>query len=105
MADIEKNRAPSPVGATDRPSTPLENEKKVDHTSSSSIHSAEKGGPIGDHHVVAERDAEIAEARRERRHSIYARFRPFILTGVALVILGWWISATVLPATRPRWYV
>jgi CNT family concentrative nucleoside transporter len=36
---------------------------------------------------------------------IYRRYRPFILAFVALVILGWWISATVLKATRHRWYI
>ncbi|KZV82520.1 hypothetical protein EXIGLDRAFT_778491 [Exidia glandulosa HHB12029] len=35
----------------------------------------------------------------------YAKYRPFILVAVALVILGWWISATVLTATRHRWIV
>ncbi|KAF8891723.1 Na+ dependent nucleoside transporter C-terminus-domain-containing protein [Infundibulicybe gibba] len=35
----------------------------------------------------------------------YRRFRPFILIGFALIILGWWISATVLKATRHRWIV
>lgn len=34
----------------------------------------------------------------------YARFRPYILCAFAVAILGWWISATVLPATRHRWY-
>lgn len=37
--------------------------------------------------------------------NFYARFRPYILGGIAAAILGWWISATVLPATRHRWYV
>jgi hypothetical protein len=35
--------------------------------------------------------------------AIYARFRPFILAALALTILGWWISSTVLQATRHRW--
>ncbi|KAE9401627.1 hypothetical protein BT96DRAFT_856350 [Gymnopus androsaceus JB14] len=35
----------------------------------------------------------------------YQRYRPFILAGVAAVIIGWWISATVLKATRHRWIV
>lgn len=43
--------------------------------------------------------------RDQRRHELYLRFRPYILTGVAVVILGWWISATILKATRHRWYV
>jgi CNT family concentrative nucleoside transporter len=43
--------------------------------------------------------------RDQRRHELYLKFRPYILTGVAMVILGWWISATILKATRHRWYV
>jgi len=31
------------------------------------------------------------------------KYRPFILGALALLILGWWISATVLRATRHRW--
>ena len=37
--------------------------------------------------------------------SSYERLRPFILAGLALLILGWWISSIVLPATRHRWFV
>ncbi|EJD52646.1 hypothetical protein AURDEDRAFT_111274 [Auricularia subglabra TFB-10046 SS5] len=37
--------------------------------------------------------------------AFYARYRPLILAAVAIVILGWWISSTVLKATRPRWIV
>ena len=37
--------------------------------------------------------------------SSYERLRPFILVGIALVILAWWISSIVLPATRHRWCV
>jgi len=29
--------------------------------------------------------------------------KPFILGALALLILGWWISATILEATRHRW--
>ena len=35
----------------------------------------------------------------------YERLRPFILASLALLILGWWISSIVLPATRHRWFV
>lgn len=35
--------------------------------------------------------------------SFMTRYKPFILSGLALLILGWWVSATVLPATRHRW--
>lgn len=34
----------------------------------------------------------------------YDLYRPYILGATAFVILGWWISATVLEATRHRWY-
>jgi CNT family concentrative nucleoside transporter len=53
---------------------------------------------------VAEDTAEVEEARQQR-DSFYARYRPFILAATAAVILGWWISATVIPATRHRWIV
>ncbi|TDL26041.1 hypothetical protein BD410DRAFT_784065 [Rickenella mellea] len=49
-------------------------------------------------------EEEIAEEKSDRS-AFYARARPYILTGVALVILGWWISATILKATRHRWIV
>jgi CNT family concentrative nucleoside transporter len=52
----------------------------------------------------AKEEADI-ETSKQRRHDIYRRIRPFFLTAIALVILGWWISATVLPATRHRWYL
>ncbi|KAG8774358.1 hypothetical protein FRC12_002029 [Ceratobasidium sp. 428] len=54
-------------------------------------------------HVVADDDE--AERQRERRREMYQRARPFILVGLMLLILGWWISATILPATRHRWIV
>lgn len=51
---------------------------------------------------LAKDEAEVEEDRA-RRKEFYRKFRPFILGGVALLILGWWISATVLKATRHRW--
>ena len=45
----------------------------------------------------------VAEDKEPQREGLYQRFRPFILAGSALLILGWWISATVLQATRRRW--
>ena len=47
----------------------------------------------------------VAEDKEPQREGLYQRFRPFVLAGCALVILGWWISATVLQATRRRWIV
>jgi len=55
---------------------------------------AEKGVPQED-----------VEETKEHSWTSYERLRPFILVGLALVILGWWISSIVLPATRHRWYV
>ena len=51
------------------------------------------------------KDSEEVEAARERRRAVYTRLRPFILIGLIVLIGGWWISATVLPATRHRWCV
>ncbi|THV06804.1 hypothetical protein K435DRAFT_825863 [Dendrothele bispora CBS 962.96] len=49
---------------------------------------------------------EQAELQQEpAAPTFYQRFRPWILAGIAAVIIGWWISATILPATRHRWIV
>lgn len=58
-----------------------------------------------------EKDPEVQVASKfesdegEKSVSFYRKYRPYILTSCALVILGWWISATILPATRHRWIV
>lgn len=63
-----------------------------------------------EHHITdaavldAKEEADI-EADRKKQTGIWRRIRPFFLTALALLILGWWISATVLPATRHRWCV
>ena len=57
------------------------------------------------HAREVEKDEAEVEAARARRHALYHRVRPFLLGGLALLILAWWISATVLKATRHRWYV
>jgi len=66
--------------------------------------SAEKK-PISETEVLEAQDDAEAQQAKEQRRSFYARYRPFILAGVAVVILGWWISSIVLPATRSRWIV
>jgi concentrative nucleoside transporter, CNT family len=53
--------------------------------------------------AIFSKDNEEVEEARERRHFTYQKYRPFVLGGTALVILGWWISATILKDTRHRW--
>ncbi|KAH8828489.1 Na+ dependent nucleoside transporter C-terminus-domain-containing protein [Flagelloscypha sp. PMI_526] len=68
----------------------------------------EKDGHIDPEVALAKEvahDEESIEAHRARKAARYSKLRPFILAGTALLILGWWISATVLPATRHRWIV
>jgi CNT family concentrative nucleoside transporter len=48
---------------------------------------------------------EDIEKSQARRAIFWSKYRPFILTGVATMIFGWWVSATVLKATRHRWIV
>lgn len=55
--------------------------------------------------ALTEKYNEEADVGQMRRHAIYHRLRPFILAGLAALILGWWISATILEATRHRWSV
>lgn len=82
--------------------TPPDSDEKRDRAETASL-------PSKNHHdlvtaVPPEHDLEDPEAEGEKKVSFYQRYRPFILAGIAIVILGWWISATVLPATRHRWY-
>ncbi|KIK68833.1 hypothetical protein GYMLUDRAFT_34826 [Collybiopsis luxurians FD-317 M1] len=49
--------------------------------------------------------ADDEEKEISRSTLFYQRYRPFLLAAVAAVIIGWWISATVLKATRHRWIV
>ena len=51
------------------------------------------------------KDSGDVDAEQERRNALYARLRPILLAGLATAILGWWISATILKATRHRWRV
>ncbi|EAU91338.1 H+/nucleoside cotransporter [Coprinopsis cinerea okayama7 len=63
-----------------------------------------KAGSVHDPEVVTQ-EAIDPNGKDEDKRSFYSRFRPYILAGVAAVILGWWITATVLTATRHRWIV
>jgi len=59
-----------------------------------------------EHPLVTVKDDEQRFLEKERREvTLYQRLRPFILGLLAAAILGWWISATVLKATRHRWVV
>ena len=50
-------------------------------------------------------EVEVAHGLEEKQSlGFYPKLRPYILTALALLVLGWWISATVLEATRHRWY-
>lgn len=72
--------------------------------SRSSLDSASKEKAVTDHPELLS-PKNPADDADERSPRSYSRFRPYILTGLALLILGWWISATVLKTTRHRWIV
>lgn len=62
---------------------------------------------------AAQQDVLLANAQSEhdddekklRRKAIMSKARPFILGAIAFVILGWWVSSIVIPASRGRWIV
>ncbi|PPQ98427.1 hypothetical protein CVT24_004106 [Panaeolus cyanescens] len=66
--------------------------------SQSSLDSARK-----EKYSEAHETAKPVEDEEPARPSFAKKYRHFILAGLAAVILGWWISATVLKATRHRW--
>ncbi|KAK7685278.1 hypothetical protein QCA50_011641 [Cerrena zonata] len=80
-------------------------ERKTSRTTSSSDSDAKVIDPeVQEQKEIANDEIEVEEARSRRQH-FYKRFRPLILGLVAAVILGWWISSTILTATRHRWIV
>ncbi|KAJ7078885.1 Na+ dependent nucleoside transporter C-terminus-domain-containing protein [Mycena belliarum] len=94
-----------PVPATHEPAGPISQEPVQRKSSRSTASFNEKEAVPVDHDAVLARDTEDVEAARTRRDTAYSKARPFILTGLALLILGWWISSTILKATRHRWIV
>ncbi|KAH8107842.1 Na+ dependent nucleoside transporter C-terminus-domain-containing protein [Cristinia sonorae] len=82
-------------------------ERKASRASDSEISNVEKAMHDAEIQQLKELQHDEAEVEGDRkwRHAFYAKYRPFILGAVALVILGWWISATVLHKTRHRWIV
>lgn len=71
-------------------------------------HSSESLSYEKENTVRAEAVGEKFEAEAEQGEkspTFYTRYRPYILSTVAATIIGWWISATILPATRHRWIV
>ncbi|KAF8335977.1 Na+ dependent nucleoside transporter C-terminus-domain-containing protein [Cantharellus anzutake] len=99
MADIEK---PAPIYESKGDSPAIQElvtEEKHNRNSTSST-----GEPKGPESVAAagvlKGDDEV-----ESGSAFYAKYRPFILAALALVILGWWISSTIVHATRHRWIV
>lgn len=77
--------------------------QKAERKELSSTDSFDKEKQAHDEPQVLLQDADDTEAAKERRAQLYARLRPFLLGGLAALILAWWISATVLKATRHRW--
>jgi CNT family concentrative nucleoside transporter len=55
-------------------------------------------------HTVNDEVEEVAHEEKQQSRGPYPKLRPYILTAGALFILGWWLSATILKATRGRWY-
>lgn len=103
--DMSTSNPATPVTAqTPSAAVPFDSEK-VAHSESSDHSESKFVAPITDPAALAAREEADIEADKERKHRTYLRIRPFILCGLALLILGWWISATVLPATRDRWCV
>ena len=66
----------------------------------------EKRGPeegFGGDDIVDGASENREDGHSWNRYVSWRVWRPLVLTALALLILGWWISATVLKATRGRW--
>ena len=75
-------------------------EKSASQSSSASIRNEKEKEtpPSGDAEALVVDD----EGDSSRRHSLV---RVLTLVGLALLILGWWVSSITLHATRHRWVV
>jgi concentrative nucleoside transporter, CNT family len=87
-----------PLSAEDRQGSGLV-KRSTSHASDSFGEKAPFDAP------TSAKDNGDTDAEQERRNALYAKLRPILLVGLAAAILGWWISATVLEATRHRWRV
>ncbi|KAF8524798.1 Na+ dependent nucleoside transporter C-terminus-domain-containing protein [Hysterangium stoloniferum] len=47
----------------------------------------------------------INDESKEKEKKQSRKYKPYILIALAFLIFGWWVSATVLKATRHRWIV
>ncbi|KAF9484500.1 hypothetical protein BDN70DRAFT_126297 [Pholiota conissans] len=80
----------------------IEPSQVVKRTTSQSSSSSLKEKGASEPAVYLTKDPESDEIGEESK---LHKLRPFILGGLGLLILAWWISATVLDATRHRWIV
>ena len=90
----------APVITVKQDDKPLE--RPASRASSSSV--TKEKDPHRDREVLVE-PTKAEEDAEENKVSFTRKYKPFLLTGLALLILGWWISSTVLRATRHRWRV
>ncbi|KAA1472800.1 H+/nucleoside cotransporter [Dentipellis sp. KUC8613] len=81
-AGLEKKRSRSTASFP-------EDKEKADHT-------------VQEQTTSAPAEKEESDSWHARHH---AKINNVLLLGTAALILGWWISSTVLPATRHRWVV
>ncbi|KZP34308.1 hypothetical protein FIBSPDRAFT_846423 [Athelia psychrophila] len=103
VGDITDLPQTAVVGASTGQPEVVHGENIVHRAPSGSSYAEEKGAKTEQYvHHASDDDAAESKARRA---AFYKRFRPFILAGVTAVILGWWISSTILKATRHRWIV
>ncbi|KLO15888.1 H+/nucleoside cotransporter [Schizopora paradoxa] len=81
--------------------------KRTRSESDSSIHKEAVVTKEHDHDLgqVEKNEDEDYKVSQMRSELIYQKLRPFLLAGLAALILGWWISSTILEATRHRWIV
>jgi CNT family concentrative nucleoside transporter len=49
-------------------------------------------------------DAQEKDEATQAKNTFDKRLRVVALIALAALILGWWISSTILAATRERWY-
>jgi len=80
-------------------------EVDIEKASAHSSQDVPAKAPAGVPALPSQPTAADDEEEEQRGSGLYAKYRPFILGGIAAIILGWWISSIVVTATRHRWVV
>jgi CNT family concentrative nucleoside transporter len=101
--DINPMEVPTPARERRLNETGVHQSSRRSSSVDSTSKDPEKAGRVQDADEPLHHPEVVDE--EEQKPPVPKWFRPLLLAALATLILGWWISSTVLKATRHRWIV